>query len=326
MARFYLLLIVALALAPGTWWRTPHDPNQADGRQILFIERLRVPQPHLGEIEVAGVWSLRSPNGHFGGYSALTSMGDGTLLALSDSGRMMRLAPPGSPRPAATFDFFAALEEGEKRFSDLEAVTRDPASGDVWAAYENTNQIARYDAALAQRASIRPLAMQHWPANEGAEAIVRLPHGRFIVLAEGNSRWFAEDLPALLFPADPVGGAKPVSFRFGTPEEFAPVDMTLLPDGRVLILLRAVRWGLPPTFESKLMVADPAEIRPGSLWGGREIAHLAAPLPTDNYEGLAIEPAEDGGLVLWLISDDNHAKFQRTLLLKALWRPKQEGA
>ena len=41
----------------------------------------------------------------------------------------------------------------------------------------------------------------------------------------------------------------------------------------------------------------------------------------DNYEGLAVAPGPDGALVLWLISDDNKATFQRTLLLKLLWRP-----
>ena len=86
-----------------------------------------------------------------------------------------------------------------------------------------------------------------------------------------------------------------------------------------------MRWGLPPRFEGKLLVADPAEIRPGVAWAGRIIADLKAPLPMDNYEGVAVEPGADGEVVLWVISDDNHAKFQRTLLLKLVWRPDEKA-
>jgi hypothetical protein len=38
-------------------------------------------------------------------------------------------------------------------------------------------------------------------------------------------------------------------------------------------------------------------------------------LLADNFEGLAIE-RRDGQRILWVISDDNHLFFQRTLLIK----------
>jgi hypothetical protein len=96
--------------------------------------------------------------------------------------------------------------------------------------------------------------------------------------------------------------------------------MAQLPDGRVLILLRKVDWGIPPAFSGKLMIADPSTIRQGERWRAEPVAELEEPLPTDNYEGLAVDSDERGGVVLWLISDDNRARFQRTLLLKLLWR------
>ena len=34
---------------------------------------------------------------------------------------------------------------------------------------------------------------------------------------------------------------------------------------------------------------------------------------------LAVEPLADGSAVLWLMSDDNRAHYQRTLLLKLIW-------
>jgi hypothetical protein len=325
MGRLFLLLIVALGLAPGTWWRTAYGGLEVESRQILLIERLRFPQTRIGEVEIAGAWHLESPNRHFSGYSSLLVIGDGTLLALTDWGRMLRLAPPGIARPAARFDYFASREEGDKRLFDLEAVTSDPVSGQVWAAYENTNQIERYDAHLVPSGHALPPQMRDWPSNAGPEAIARLADGRFVVLSEGSRAWFAADLPALLFPDDPVEGVRPVPFRFRPPEGYRPVDMALLPDGRVLILLRRIVLGLPPRFEAKLVLADPAEIKAGERWSGREVAHLAQPMPMDNYEGLAVEPGEDGRLALWLISDDNKATFQRTLLLKLLWRPNEKA-
>ena len=69
------------------------------------------------------------------------------------------------------------------------------------------------------------------------------------------------------------------------------------------------------------MIADPAAIRAGEPWQAERLADLAEPLPTDNYEGLAVEPDGSGGAVLWLISDDNQMVLQRTLLLKLRWRP-----
>lgn len=325
MARFFLLLIVALGLAPGTWWRTPNG-GQVDDRPILGIEPLRFPRARFGEVEIAGAWHLSSPNWHFSGYSALLAMDDGTLLALTDWGRMLRLSPPGADRAATPrFDYFATLEAGDKHLQDLEAVTRDPATGQIWGAYENSNAIERYDARLLPAGRVQPAPMQGWPANSGPESIARLGDGRLVVLSEGSPRWFAADLPALLFPGDPVEGARAEQFRFRPPESYRPVDMALLPDGRILILLRRMVLGLPPRFEAKLVIADPAEIRPGERWRGREIAHLTEPVPMDNYEGLAVEPQVDGALVLWLISDDNKATFQRTLLLKLLWNPTKKA-
>ena len=326
MGRLFLLLIVAVGLAPGTWVRTT-DWGEPDLRQIFVVESLPFHRTALGSaVEVAGAWRLSSPNANFSGYSALLAMGDGTLLALSDHARSLRFSPPDAVRQQPVrIDYLNPFVNAEKRLLDLESATRDPATGRLWAAYELGNHIERYDRAFRQTGRVRPVEMRRWPSNDGPEAMVRLADGRFVVLSEGSPRWFAADLPGLLFPGDPLEGGKPRPFRFRGPEDFLPVDMAQLPDGRVLILLRAVRWGLPPRFESKLVVTDPAAIAPGQLWPWREVAHLAEPLPMDNYEGLAIEPADDGRLVLWLISDDNRVRFQRTLLLKLLWRPNEKA-
>jgi hypothetical protein len=317
MRRLLALLLVALGLAPGTWWRSPPPP--ASDRQAVTVTPLVGMGAKLGPLELAGAWQLRSAHRHFGSYSALVVLDDGTLLAASDRGRMVRFAPPGGARFPARLDFFAGRDEPDKRKVDLEALTRDQASGRIWAAYEITNRIERFDRALRSATTVSPEAMAGWRSRFGAEAMVRLDDGRFIVLAEGSARWFGAAMPGLLFPSDPVAGAAPVAFSFVAPGDFRPVDLAQLPDGRVLILLRRVDLGFPPAFSGKLVRADPATIRAGKPWRAELVADLAPPLPTDNYEGLAVEPDGRGGAVLWLISDDNQMALQRTLLLKLIW-------
>ncbi|MDD3799832.1 MAG: esterase-like activity of phytase family protein, partial [Novosphingobium sp.] len=100
---------------------------------------------------------------------------------------------------------------------------------------------------------------------------------------------------------------------------YRPTDMAQLPDGRVLVLLRRLVWPMPPRFAGKIAIADPAEIRKDGTWTGKVAANLASPLPTDNFEGLAVETGEDGETIVWVISDDNTARSQRTILLKLRW-------
>src|SRR5690606_4099260 len=109
-----------------------------------------------------------------------------------------------------------------KQSADLEALTRDPATGRLWAAFEAINEIARYEPDFSGVVRVRPVAMRNWPGNAGAEAMVRLRDGRFIVLAEASPHWFAAGSPGLLFPGDPVEGSQPVGFRFATPAGFRP--------------------------------------------------------------------------------------------------------
>lgn len=316
--RLVLLLAVIAGLLP-VWVRWPKPPEPAVQPQVLSLTPLRLPMADLGELRALGAWRLESPNGHFGSYSALAALGDGTLLAASDSGRRLRFTPPGRYGPRPKFDHFAAPEFGAKQTADIEALTRDPATGQIWAAFEYSNRIERFDRALKSQGSARPAAMRRWRSNSGPEAMVRLADGRFVVLAEASPRWFANDVPAVLFAGDPVESGEAVEFRYRPPAGFRPVDMALLPDGKALILLREVLWGVPPGFAGKLVLADPAAIRAGRTWIGKVIADLRAPLPSDNYEGLAVEPAPGGGVTLWLISDDNNVTFQDTLLLKLEW-------
>jgi hypothetical protein len=49
---------------------------------------------------------------------------------------------------------------------------------------------------------------------------------------------------------------------------------------------------------------------------------LAAPMTVDNFEGVAVVPRANGGLRVYLLSDDNGNASQRTLLLAFDWKPR----
>lgn len=315
---------MAAGLAPGPWLRSALPPP--DNSQQLTIRKLDAPRLRLDGAEGAeratdapvlnAAWQLTSPNSEFGSYSALLLLPGARFLAGSDRGASLTFGLDGAD-PVLRRIF--ADDDGSKSLSDLEALTRDPVSGRVWAAYEGRNAIIALDADMRSLGRSRPEAMAGWPSNSGPESLVRLSDGSFITIAEGSRGWFADSSPALIFGGDPVNGTEPMRFRFQGPDGFRPVDMAQLPDGRVIILMRKLVLGLPPDFETKLVLADPRDIAPGRIWRGETIATIAGDLPTDNYEGMAIEDLEGGKVAIWLISDDNGGMFQRTLLLQLLW-------
>ena len=320
--RLAPLALLALLVAPGTWWRDqPLPPGE---QAVLGIRALSFHQPHdwPAGLRVAGGWVLGSRHENFGGYSALVPLPDGQLLAYSDRNAFLRFTPPapkGGAAPAPVVIGTVPIDPRKRYLSgDYEAATHDPVTGRRWVAVETSNAIRRFDAAGRPKGAIRPRSMRNWPANQGSEAMVRLADGRFIVLAEGSPGSNPSYSAGRLFGGDPVEEAEADSFLFPRQGRYRPTDMALLPDGRVLILQRSIALGLPP-FGALLAIADPATIKRGQPWPWQVLAPLAPPLPRENYEALAITPAPEGGVHLWIMSDDNQAGLQRTLLLKLHW-------
>ena len=319
-SRLIAVSILIALLTPGLWWRSPAGWPRANATPVVHFEPLaaRSPTSWPTDMRLVGAWHLTSRNNRFGGYSALLATDETSLTAISDIGRSLRFRRPDlGPVSIAQFGRIGS-HDGWIFFPDIESATWDPASGARWYGYERSNRIRRFVPGDDVGEAVRPRAMRGWPANGGAEAMTRLPDGRFIVLSEDPPWLSAGGRPGLLFPSDPVAGAAPLEFTFRPPIGYHPSDMAALPDGRVVILLRAIDPPFPPFFKSMLLVADPAGIVAGHDWPWRKLAALDSPLPRDNYEGLAITP-DAQGVTLWLISDDNFTHVQRTLLLELDW-------
>jgi hypothetical protein len=325
--RLAFVLIVVLGLTPGLYWREALPPPNHS--PVVRAEQIVGTGGQLGGPEgpvVEGVWHLTSANDSFGSWSALLAPGDGSLLALSDRGDYLRLPHPPGPGTSEIAGEFGELFPhlgNDKPAQDVESATRDPASGRVWLGLEGRNAIDRMDAALRPIGEARPPEMQGWPANGGPESLLRLADGRFLVLSEDPVPPVGGASMGLMFPGDPVDGARPETFAFAPPSGLYPSDMTELPDGRVLVLARGVAL-LPPHCSVSLLLADPAAIRPGERWPWRLVAKIdGRAVPYENYEGIAVTGGADGGPVtIWMICDDNQSLLlQRTLLVKLRWQP-----
>ncbi|MDE8651712.1 esterase-like activity of phytase family protein [Novosphingobium album (ex Liu et al. 2023)] len=323
--RLAALALLAVGLAPGILWRD-RPRHRVIEREVhvipLVVPAPAVQRPHLGAFRLAGVWRLSNSRRQFGGYSAMLALPDGRLMMIADGGFGLIIAPPDGPGARPEWFRPKDARRNTRGFHDFESATADFAHQRIWLAEEGINTIFRMGADRRLSARIAPPTMRDWGINSGAEAMVRLHDGRFVLLREAAKGWFERRRhAALLFPGDPIAHPRARRFTFEGPAQFAPTDMAQMPDGRVLILMRRLVWPMPARFAGRIVIADPRTIREGGIWPSRVVARLSSSLPIDNFEAMAIRSQADGTLAVWLVSDDNHGVFQRTLLWKLVVDP-----
>ncbi|OAN59222.1 esterase-like activity of phytase family protein [Sphingomonas sp. TDK1] len=274
----------------------------------------------IGRLDYLGGVRLTSPDLGFSGFSALSVTGDRFTL-MSDRGNVVRFRMGADWRPREPH-FIGELPAGPgtsvyKSDRDSESLAHDPKTGAFWVGFESHNAIFRYDSTFT-RAPARafPKAMRNWPTNGGPESMVRLADGRFLVIGEtarppGGP---LDQREVLLFPQDPtIGDVQPVHLAYVPPPGYDPSDAAVLPDGRLLVLVR--RFAVSSLFTVKIELVDIRGARAGQVLRGTEIADFSPPFQHDNFEGLAVQ-REGDSLVLWMISDDNEQWWEQTLLLK----------
>jgi hypothetical protein len=309
-----LFLIAAFVMLATIAPLPPPGPPPGPGIGIVRAEPIPFSEDEPGLRRVGALtflrgWHLTSDQGRFGAISAM-HVDSGEVIALNDAGmvlefplprvagegrlRLIPIAGPGSPL--------------DKRNRDTEALA--VSGGTAWVAFERHNRVWRYRRPGWQaEAAGRPAAIRGWRRNSGAETMVRLGDGRFLIIAEGPSGEAHSE--AALFDGDPAEAGTPaVTLRYRRPPGYRPTDAALLPDGRLLILNRKV--SLLSGFSSKLVVAEIRALREGAVIEGREIAEFAL----DNMEALSVA-REGGRTIVRIASDDNFMPMlQRTLLVE----------
>ena len=150
-------------------------------------------------------WTVGSADRRVSGLSGL-AMDGGRLLAITDSGLLVWLDPPGTPSPTATIRALPAVpgRRLSKLGRDSEAIARDP-SGGWWVAFEQQHVAMRYDAAFERLVETRPFPIKGFSPNRGVEALA---------VRAGRLRWW--------------------------PESSGVSDAAVLPDGRVALLERRI--------------------------------------------------------------------------------------
>jgi hypothetical protein len=304
------LILLATFSPPGTY-RPPPPPAVSLVRfEPVPLDAGDPERSRLGRLTYLGGWRLSSNDSRFGGLSSLHVEG-GEALAFSDSGWMIRFPLPDGRDQAR--GHIQAVADGpgatlRKSLRDIESMAVD---GDrVWLGFERRNAIWRYDRrSWRAETGAAPPEMRRWPANRGAEAMVRFPDGRFLVLAEGHGHGG----PALLFEGDPaIEGTRAIEMRYRPPDGYRATDAALLPDGRILVLNR--RWRLLEGLSAKLVLLH-GRLAPGATLRGEEVADFHRPVTLDNMEGISVT-REGGRTIVWLTSDDNYNPLQRTLLMR----------
>lgn len=319
-----ILFVVGLVLAIVPGWTATRRIDLFDAPFRMTSTRvpldpLQPARTRVGRLQFLGGIALAAPVPAFGGFSGILVQNDRFTLQ-SDGGTVLqfRMGDDWHVRDAHYLNLPGGPGTGwEKADRDSESVTTDPATGRIWAGFERWNAIGRFSPDLMHlERLVAPRAMANWPTNGGPESMVRLADGRFVVISEtarpaGGPRGGRD---ALVFARDPTVSPRPrFHFVYRPPRHFDPSDVTELPDGRLLVLDR--RFQLPFRWSAKLVIVVRNEVRPGRQAIGHEVATLAAPLTSDNYEGVAVTH-EAGATNVWLVSDDNQLSLQRTLLMK----------
>jgi hypothetical protein len=312
-------LVLAFAALATNIAAPPEPPPPGPAVAILSFEPVALDESapaerRVGSLDFLGGWVLSSDSARFGGLSAL-HVEHGEVAALSDGGTLLRFAlPAGRGREPVRIDPLGDGPGPATRKSNRDTESMVILGPWLWAGFEKHNMVWRYRLAdLAAASSAQPALMRDWRGNSGAEGMVRLADGRFLVFCEGSS----DDRPqsdVILFggdPADPRTSA--ARLRYRRVPGYRVSDVAALPDGRLLVLNRRFEW--LEGFSLVVTIADPSGLREGAVIEGREIARLQPPLTIDNMEGASVT-VENGRTIVWLVSDDNFFPLQRTLLLK----------
>jgi hypothetical protein len=253
------------------------------------------------------VWT--APDPWFGGFSAIEVADDGeSFVVLSDRavlvrGRFVRDAA-GRIADVVT-ESHERLRDVEgnplrSRMADSEGLALAP-DGQVFISFEGRARVR-----VEGRDGAPPRVLPRDPAFDGLspngslEALALAPDGVVLVVPE-DIPWGGD------FPVWRLGGDGSWSEAFAIPRDgpFLPVGADVGPDGAFYLLERAFT-GLG--FLSRVRVF-------GLDGSGGATVFASRAGDYDNLEGLSVR-AEDGGIVLTMISDDNFRFFQRTEIVE----------
>jgi len=282
--------------------------------QMSAPERIK-----FGQLEFIGGLELKSNNDNFGGLSGLRIVKN-TLYAVTDKGHFLtakikRTVGKISVLENATLSRLRDRDgkriKGKKQ-ADAEAL--EISGSQFLVGFERTHRVEAFnlkgDKLVAdERAKAISLKQFDLPNNKGPEAIARVPNSNKLLV-------FAEYAPTdeNLHQAFIIEGDAITPFSVTLTPGYSLTDAAFLPDGQLLIL---ERFYTPITGSAmRMRTFDITKLEGGNTLDGEIIMEATSEMQIDNMEGLTITQNENGDTILTLISDDNFARNQRTLLLE----------
>ena len=277
------------------------------------------PLPDGHRMELLGGLELDVGAIGFGGFSGLHLDDELRLTAVSDLARWMtaRLVLRDG-KPAGLADLRTGrLRDGSGQplargyGGDAEGLARLP-DGSWLVAFERWHRLRAFRGFHGPGTYVEaPPGLERAPFNGGVEALAALDGGAWLLITE-----------TMPVGADPrlrrawLGGPgawKAVSYRAA--EGFDPADAAAMPGGGAVVLER--RFSVFGGFAGRVVRLTAAQLRDaeaGAVLEGEEVLRLSPPLPTENYEAVAV--ARHGGRTLMaVLADDNENMLQRSLLL-----------
>lgn len=182
-----------------------------------------------------------------------------------------------------------------KANADAEGLALLP-DGRVLVSFERDHRIWSYGIGADER-PVRVSTPAHpFPENQGIEGLAAAPDGGWLAFGETGGAWRCDDDGCEALPNAPA------AYEDGFWTTGADVD----PAGGWFIVQRLFVPPLNMQVRVRRMAPD------GTL--SEPLIHLRPPASTDNFEGIAAVPTEDG-VRLYLLSDDNNNFLLKTLLL-----------
>lgn len=326
-------LVAALGIVPLACGPTVAAPIEITATPVALNEKDPA-QTTVGKLKYRGGVVLKSPEGRFGGLSALAVSADGQrLIAISDKGHRLDAkilyTPEGNLAGLAEADLGSLAGEDGRPLSlpserDAEGMAVGPA-GEVIVSFERDHRFLRYLPGQAKPDRIpEPEELKFAPSNGGVEGIAFLKDGRLLAIAEELKRgnravgWVSDVVRSARASPDSMRSARASPrdwsvLTYALDGGFSVSDLALLPSGDVLALERRYTLRLATAVRVRRIPA--AAIVPGAELDAELIAELRPPLTMDNMEGLAARQDAAGRTLVYMISDDNFTFLQKTLLL-----------
>ena len=295
-SSFFSGLMIA-GLVVGARWHlaalADREARPATHAEVRF-EPVMLDAEAAAPLRIAGAWRLTSRESRLGGVSAL-AVDRGGLLALTDSGVIIRFSKPSPGRQLAAFQDLPD-GPGAARFKagrDSEALARDAVGRGWWVAFENRHAVWLFDRDLTRAERRIGLGQLGWGANKGAEGALS-GLAELTLFPEGGDEMVTvgQDGIERIKLANPYGRL---------------ADVTKLPDGRIMVLART--FG-PAGFSARLLLLQGTKLVPlATLRLGR----------LDNPEAIAAEALRGGITRLWVMTDNDYRRRVPTLLLALEW-------